>query len=613
MNARRVLLAILGLTLLVYLPGVIRNDFVSLDDILLITNNDKVHGFSPEHLWRAFTSYDPELYVPLTLFTYQMEYTIAGLHPFLYHLDNLLLHLGSIVLVYACTKHIVKICHPEPVEGRHVGANVSMVRQAYHDTLLPLFCAAIFALHPLNVEAVSWAAARKDVLSGFLMLVSLWGFLRFRESEDPKWYKLSLTAFGCALLAKVSVILLPVSFLLLDAQQGNFRLKKGSKEFAPFAAFMLVAGTIALFGKTAQMDAMGFADQILLSCKALAMMIGKFLFPIGLTAYYPQVTPVTANLFFVLFVLFVFVLLIAVWKLRRTLPLFTWGIAFFLLAMLPSFMNFLKKGMLFVTSDRYAYIGMIGLTLALGSLLYPLHKRISEYAAQIVGCLALCVLAGASLVQAQTWKDSIALYESALAVHPKFAPALNNLGAAVYMLGETDRSLALYEEAIASDPTLTSGYNNIALHRRKKGDLAGALSSVKTGLSMIPPNRRAFEEEITAWSLLGSLLDERGESDAALAAFAKGAKRAPESPDARYNYGVSLQKRGMREEARRELLAYLNLRSSDIEARYRLAAIEAELGLLTEALQNLAIIVSRDPTYEKAAEHLERIQAILRQ
>ncbi len=588
MDARRTLWAILGLTLLVYLPGVIRNDFVSLDDILLITSNDKVHGLSPEHLWRVFTSYDPELYVPLTLFTYQIEYSIAGLHPFLYHFDNLLLHLGSIVLVYASI--------------RRIADNVS----------LGLFCAAIFALHPLNVEAVSWAAARKDVLSGFLALLSLWSFLRFRESQEDRWYRISLAAFGLALLAKVSVILLPMSFVLLDAIRGDFRLRKASKELLPFFILMLIFGIIALFGKTAQMEQMGRMDQALLSMKALTTTIARFLLPIGLTAYYPQTAPVEINLLFVLFALFVFTLLITSWKLRRTLPLFTWGIAFFLLTMLPSFMNFLKKDMLFVTSDRYVYIGIVGLALALGSLLLPLQKRCSAYVMQIAGCLVAFVLAGATFTQAQTWRDSIALYEHALAQHPGFAPALNNLGAAVYLNGETERSLTLYEEAIVSDPTLTSGYNNIAMHLRKKGDLTGAIASVQTGLSMIPPDRMVLDEEVKAWSLLGSLLDERGETDAALAAFAKGADRAPESPDAHYNYGVSLQKRGMREEARRELLAYLHMRSSDIEARYRLAAVEAELGLLTEAQKNLAIVVSRNPDYEKAAEHLKRIQEMLR-
>lgn len=423
---------------------------------------------------------------------------------------------------------------------------------------------------------------------------------------------MSLIAFGLALLAKVSVILLPVSFVLLDMARKDIRLQKVFKEFAPFAALMIIFGVIAVLGKNTQITDLGIGDQILLSAKATATTIGRFFLPIGLTAYYPQTTPVLVNLFFILVVFFVLSLMIIGWKLRSRFPLFTWGLAFFFLAMLPSFMNFLKKGMLFVTSDRYAYIGMIGLALALGSLLLPLRKGLSEYAVRIAGCLAVCILAGASFLQAQSWQDSITLYERVLIVHPGFAPALNNLGAAVYMKGETEHSLTLYEEAIASDPTLTSGYNNIALHRRKKGDLEGALASVRMGLSTIPPNRKALEEEITAWSLLGTLLDERGESEAALAAFAKGAERASESPDARYNYGVSLQKRGMRQDARRELLAYLDLRSGDIEARYRLAAVEAELGLLTEAQKNLAIVVSRNPDYEKAAEHLKRIQEMLR-
>ena len=182
MNARRILLAILALTALIYLPGVIRNDFVSLDDMLLITNNEHVHGLSPIHIWRVFTSYDPELYVPLTLLSYQMEYSIAGLHPFLYHLDNLFLHLASTVLIFLLFKRLTK------------------------NEFLALFVAGLFALHPLQTEAVAWAAARKDLLSGFLILLSLLIFTEYRESGSRRFYKWSLAFYALALLAKVSVI-----------------------------------------------------------------------------------------------------------------------------------------------------------------------------------------------------------------------------------------------------------------------------------------------------------------------------------------------------------------------------------------------------------------------
>ncbi|MBM3227740.1 tetratricopeptide repeat protein [Candidatus Peribacteria bacterium] len=581
----RILLGILTITALVYLRGVFTHDFVSLDDLLLIVQNETVHGLSPTLLWRAFTSYDPELYVPLTLFTYQVEFSITGLHPVLYHIDNLLLHLGSVVLVYACVKRI--------------SASES----------LGLLCAMLFALHPLNVEAVSWAAARKDVLSGFFALLSFWSFLRFRQEGDRKWYHTSIATFALALLAKVSVILLPVAWMLLEGRENT---QKRWKDYAPFFGLMLLFGAIALFGKTTQIEVMRPGDQLLLSLKALTVTVSRFLLPIGLNPYYPQRTPIGINGEFLTVAAAVTLMGVLAWTQRRRLPVAAWGMAFFALMMTPSFMNFWKKGTLYVTTDRYGYLGIIGLSVALGSVLLRASERLPKRIAQSTGVGLALVLASLSFVQSATWNSSIALYERALALDPNFAPVLNNLGAAFYAAGDEERSLALQRKALESDPSLTSASINIALHLRKQGDRAGALKMLRTGIAQIPPHRPALEEEVTAWSLLGTLLDEQGNIDDALAAFAKGAEHAPKSPDAHYNYGVMLQKYGRREDARRELLAYLDLRPHDIEGRYRLAAMEAELGLLSEAQKNLAIVVSRNPEYEKSAEHLRRIQSLLK-
>jgi tetratricopeptide (TPR) repeat protein len=599
-KGRRTLLGILALTALVYLPGVVMHEFVSLDDLLLIVQNDKVHGLSPEHLWRAFTSYDPELYVPLTFLTYQMEFTVAGLHPFLYHLDNLLLHLGSIVLVYAIVAKIAKTIFV----GQGCPCPTKMD--------LALFSATLFALHPLNVEAVSWAAARKDVLSGFLALLSFWCFLRFRESDNRRWYHWSVGVFALALLAKVSVILLPLAWIALDALQEPGTMRNRWREYLPFLGLMIVFGVVALFGKTVQIEKLGIAEQTMLGCKALAMTMLRFLLPVGLNPYYPQITAVSlGDPPFVLFVFFVLILLIVSWILRRKTPLLTWGMALFFLAMAPSFMNFWKKGTIYVTSDRYAYLGLIGLSVALGAILAPCIRKIPERARSFGAAIGIIALAGASLLQSQTWKNSIALYEHALAVHPNFAPALNNLGAAVYAAGEQERALTLYTQAIESDPTLTSGYVNLALFRRKQGDVTGAIAMIRSGIAKIPLDRPALQEEITAWSILGSLLDEHGQRDEALAAFAKGVERAPESPDAHYNFAVTLQKYGETRKAEGEFSAYLELRPRDIDARYRLAAMEAEIGMLSEAVKNLNIIIAVDPEYGNAAEHLEKIRKLI--
>src|SRR3989344_1194948 len=133
------------------------NGFAMIDDGLLIFENNLIREISVSTLRTAFTSYDPELYIPLTFVSYQIDYLIGGLHPFIYHLTNLLLHAGSSFLVAACAFLL------------------------FSDRRIAVIAGMLFAVHPLHSEAVVWAAARKDVLSGFFFLGSLLMYLWSRE------------------------------------------------------------------------------------------------------------------------------------------------------------------------------------------------------------------------------------------------------------------------------------------------------------------------------------------------------------------------------------------------------------------------------------------------
>lgn len=598
MTSRRILIGILALTAAVYLPGVFLHDFVSLDDLLLIVQNDKVHGLNPTNVMQVLRSYDPELYVPLTLMTYQLEYTLTGLHPYLYHFDNLLLHMGSVTLVFLLTRKIRAACHPQ---------------QSHHD-MVALLVAALFALQPLQVEAVSWAAARKDLLSGFLVLLSMLLFLRSRETGSKDAYRWSTAVYVLALMSKVSVILIPFSILLFDVLRGNFRFKKGSIEFTPFAIAAVFFGIIAMFGKTLQLRQLTLPEQFLLGMKGLVFYIVKFFVPAGLTVYQPQLEPVTfASLEFLAATLVVGGFIVAAILLRRRAPLFTFGMALYALAVAPSFMNVWKKGNLYFASDRYAYIGIIGIALAAVTVLLPMLDRTTVRMRSVIGTLMLLAMTGGSFAQAQTWADSTSLYTRARKIHPEFAVAMNNLGAAQYQDGNKEEALASYEQAIASDPTLTSGYVNITLYWRKEGDPQKAMETIQAGLGKIPEGRPVFDEEVTAWNILGLLYDERGMREEALTAYRKAAKRAPESPDAHYNLGVTEQKYGLLPEAHDHLALYLTLKPRDLEARYRLAAVQAETGKLHDAMKNLQIILLEDSQYPNAAGHLERIKKLLKQ
>jgi protein O-mannosyl-transferase len=603
---RATLGAILFLTAAVYLPSVIGNEFVTLDDTLLITRNAAVHGLTWDTIRTAFSTYDPELYVPLTLLSYQIEYAIAGLHPLLYHLTNLLLHLGSTVFVFLIIERITQnaqksTSHPS-----------TLPRAGTQLPTIAMFVTLLFALHPLNTEAVVWAAARKDVLSGFLVLLSVLGLLKFRDGEGARWYGVSIAAFALALMAKVSVLLVPFSLVILDLLSGNRQWRKHHREYLPFALLALLFGVIALFGKSTQVREVALLDHTLIAFKAIGFYVTKFIFPIGLTVYQPQLSslsPLSAE--FLIPTLIVIVLSGAAIIARNRLPLLTFGFAWFLLAIAPSFLTVWKNGILYFASDRYVYIGGMGLGLVLGIGLGDMARRLPPRAARGGFVVAAVLLSTLSLLQSRTWSDSTTLYSRALAIHPTFAPAESNLGSSVYEEGDQEAAMEHYKRAIALDPSLTPAHVNIGILKSKSGDTNGALAAFRTAVSVIPADRALLPEEVAAYSFLGSLLDELGHTDEAIATFRTATIRAPDDADAHYNFAVTLQKYREHSEAREHFLVYLKLKPRDLEARYRLSSVAAEMGLLEEAVEHLEYIVDRDPQYEQAGKHLENIRKLM--
>src|SRR3989338_2522386 len=133
MRLRNAFLLLL-LPLFLYLPS-LNSEFVALDDELLILDNPTAHGLTWENIQHAFTSYDHELYIPLTLLTYQIEYSLFGQNPIFYHITNLLLHLANTLLLFVLLRKF---------------ANESTA----------FLAALLFGIHPINTEAVMWASAR---------------------------------------------------------------------------------------------------------------------------------------------------------------------------------------------------------------------------------------------------------------------------------------------------------------------------------------------------------------------------------------------------------------------------------------------------------------------
>ncbi|HEY5974341.1 MAG TPA: hypothetical protein VIU41_06315, partial [Geobacteraceae bacterium] len=175
----RVILVVLGLvaaTLAVYWP-ITSHPFVAYDDEFYIVNNPMVTGGLS---WRAtlwaFTSFHEANWHPLTWLSHQLDVTLFGLAAGRHHLVNLLLHTTATLLLFA------------------------LLRRLTGALWRPALVAALFALHPLHVESVAWAAERKDLLCALFVILSLLSYHRFARCGSTTAYWLALGLFGLALL-----------------------------------------------------------------------------------------------------------------------------------------------------------------------------------------------------------------------------------------------------------------------------------------------------------------------------------------------------------------------------------------------------------------------------
>lgn len=221
----------LGLCVVFLLPWLafgrsLTQDFAAIDDGFLIALNPIVHGFDAAHMKLAFTTFDPELYIPATIVSFQANWLMGGGSPLPFHATNIVLHGINAVLV-----------------------GLLFLRWTKNQSIA-LVGAALFAVHPLHTEAVAWAAGRKDLLCTMFFLLS---YLSFRQSAECRKTVFQLIALGfflLALLSKVLAATLPILFLLdLLLLQKKQPVRRRMFTLLPFFILSATFLFIATFGK----------------------------------------------------------------------------------------------------------------------------------------------------------------------------------------------------------------------------------------------------------------------------------------------------------------------------------------------------------------------------
>lgn len=228
-NLRRDLLISLFLiitTVTVYWQ-VTNHNFVYDDESYITKNRSVQAGLTLESIIWSFTTTQASNWHPLTWLSHLLDYQLYGMNSGMHHLTNLLLHLMNTLLLFL------------------------VLRRMTRDVWRSGFVTALFALHPLHVESVAWVAERKDVVSTFFGMLTVWSYIRYAERPGINRYLLVLMFFILGLMAKPMLITLPLVLLLLDYWPLN-RFQRGTSRSSSISpqrssVFYLIWGKTPFF------------------------------------------------------------------------------------------------------------------------------------------------------------------------------------------------------------------------------------------------------------------------------------------------------------------------------------------------------------------------------
>jgi len=539
-------LGLVGATLFAYGP-LPENGFVRFDDPIYLTENPHVAaGLSLEGVAWAFTSGHAANWHPLTWLSHMADVQLFGLDPAAHHRTNLLLHTASAVVLFLWLAAITR------------GAWKS------------LFVAGVFALHPLHVESVAWAAERKDVLSTFLALLSLWAWTSW-TARGGRWrYGLSIALYALGLLAKPMLVSLPLVLLLLDLwplQRTTLRARWAPflREKLPFFALAALSAIVTILAQKAggSMERLPDVPIALRASNALvsyATYLFQAVWPTRLAAFYPY--PLDGLPFWKVgasgLALWIATLLALRAGIRR--PWITFGWLWYLVTLLPV-IGIVQVGRQ-AMADRYTYLPLVGPSIlaAWGVAALTAKWRPGGVLRSIAGCAALGVCALVTREQVRTWKDDLTLFGHACAVTGPNFLAQYALAGALRRAGRIDESIAAYRAGLAIHADFTDQRNLFGELLETQGDLAGAVEQYRASVRIDPSLAEAH-------ALLGAALAQQGQVEEAARELQEAARIDPACPRTLRGEGVLLQRQGHVEEARERFEKALELDPKDVLAR----------------------------------------------
>lgn len=539
----------------------LRHGFVNYDDDRYVYENPTVtNGLSSAGMARAFAHGSLANWDPLTTLSHMADCQLYGLNAGGHHLGNVLLHAASAVLLFLTLRKLTGALWP--------GALV----------------AAVFAIHPLHVESVVWVSERKDTLSGFFFMLTLWAYTRYAVGR-PKLsrYLLVVLCFTCGLMSKSMLVTTPFVLLLLDYWPlqrfpGKTDADKPAAaifrnrvilEKLPLMALSAVACAMAVVAQGAAVKSLEDYPPGLRAANAVVSVvtyISQMFCPAGLAVFYPYPENGLPGMEVGVAALVLAGISVAAWHWRRTHPYVLAGWLWYV-GMLVPVLGLIQAGAQ-AHADRYTYLPQIGLYMALAWLAWDWCRNSGarRKALALAGTAVVAVLGVIAFIQTTYWRDSRSLWTHTLACTTDNPIAHNNLGSLDMQEGRTDDAVTEFQKAIELRPRYAQARSNLGAAELRMRRMDDAITEYQKAVDL-QPGDAGF------WGSLGAAQLQAGRLGEAMAAFQKSQAIQPDNYEVRFNFGFALFRSGRLDEAADQYLAALALKPDSRNAQKNLAGI----------------------------------------
>lgn len=528
-------------------------------------------------------------YYPLLHSVFWFEYWLWGRDTLGYHLVNIFLHTMAAILVAVILRRLA-------IPGAYLAA-------------------AVFALHPVQVESVAWITELKNTLSAVFYLSAALVYLGFDQRRKGPLYAGALGLFVLGLLSKTTTATLPAALLVVFWwQRGRLSWRRDVLPLVPFFVLGAAAGLFTAWVERVIGGAQGgdfnftVIERCLIAGRAIWFYLSKLFWPADLTFIYPRWHVSQGVWWQYLFPVGALMLLAGLWSVRRRWRGPLAAMLFFIGTLFPvlGFFNVYPFRFSFV-ADHFQYLaslGVITLTSAGVAILLDRWKVWGRWPAYGLCGVLLLVLALRTWTQCWMYTEIDRLYLTTIERNPNCWMAYNNLGLLFFEQGEYDKAVECYNRTIGIKPEYVEGHLNLGATLNRLGELDLAMAQYRTALAI-------GSDSAEAHFGLGNVFLAKKELDKAIGEYQAALAIRQDFIEARCNLGNALTRRGKTAEATVEYRKVLEVNPNHPGAHCNLANALLVLGQYDEAISEYRKALAVRPDFPEARQNLDTVLAHL--